>query len=67
MGKIFLEKSSIKYSGETSIRPFSGKLKRSIPGSIVLSFIQFVFIISQVEGYRNTLKLSCRPLAFTSF
>ena len=29
--------------------------------------IQFVFIICQVEGYQNILKLSCRPLAFTSY
>ena len=26
----------------------------------------FVFIVCQVEGYRNVLKLSCRPFAFTS-
>ena len=31
-----------------------------------LSFIHFVFIIWQVEGYLKILKLSCRPLAFTS-
>ena len=29
--------------------------------------MQFVFIICQVEGYRNILKLSFRPLVFTSF
>ena len=29
--------------------------------------MQFVFIAWQVEGYRNILKLSCRPLAFTLF
>ena len=33
-----------------------------MPGSIALSFIQFVFIVCQVKGYRNILKLSCRPL-----
>ena len=37
-----------------------------ISGSILWSFINFVFIVSQVEDYRNLLKLSCRPLAFTS-
>ena len=26
--------------------------------------MQFAFIESQVDGYRNTLKLSCRPFAF---
>ena len=41
------------------------KIER-ISGSIVKCFIQFVLIVCQVEGYRNVLKLSCRPLAFTS-
>ena len=31
-----------------------------------LSFKHFAFIICQVEGYLKILKLSCRPLAFTS-
>ena len=31
-----------------------------------LSFMQFLFILCQVEAYRNILKLSCRSLAFTS-
>ena len=29
-------------------------------------YVQFVFIVCQVEDYQNILKLSCRPLAFTS-
>ena len=29
-------------------------------------FTQFVYIVCQVEGSRNILKLSCRPLTFTS-
>ena len=29
-------------------------------GLITYSFVQFVFIVWQVEGYRNILKLSCR-------
>ena len=33
-------------------------------GSVAFSF---VFIIYQVEDYRNILKLSCRQLAFTSY
>ena len=37
-----------------------------ISGSIFWSFIYFVFIVCQVEGYRNWLKLSRRPLAFIS-
>ena len=30
-------------------------------------FIQFDFIVCQVEGYQNTFKKSCRPFAFTSY
>ena len=29
-------------------------------------FLQFVFIVCQVEDYRNMLKPSCRPFAFIS-
>ena len=29
--------------------------------------MQFVFIVCQVRDYRNILKLSCRPLAFTLY
>ena len=36
-----------------------------ISGSIVYIFIQFVFIVCQVEDYRNILKLSYRPLVLT--
>ena len=36
-----------------------------ISGSVSSSFIQFAFIACQIDGYRNILKLSCRPLAFT--
>ena len=36
-----------------------------ISGSIV--FIQFVFIVCPVEGYRNISKLSCRILPFTPY
>ena len=37
----------------------------NISGSIFESFIKFVVIICQFEGYRNILNLSCRLLAFT--
>ena len=57
MTNIFLEKSYAEYGGETSLRPFSEKLKLSI------SLDQ----LCQVEDYRNILKLSCRPLAFTPY
>ena len=67
MRNTFLEKSYKKYGGETGPRLFSEKIKIAhISGWIVQGFIQFIFIICQVEGYRNILKLSCRSLAFTS-
>ena len=53
MRNIFLEKSYTKCGRKTIPRPFSKKSK-------------FVFIVNQVKGYQNILKLSCRPLAFTS-
>ena len=46
MRNIFLGKSYTKCGWETSPRAFSEKLKLSI------------FIVCQVEGYRNILKLS---------
>ena len=68
MRNIFLEKSSTKYVGKTSPTPFSEKLKLSVSlNQWSKSFIQFAFIVCQVEGYRNTLKLSCEPLLFTSY
>ena len=35
--------------------------------SIVQSFTWFNFTVFQAEDYRNILKLSCRPLAFTTY
>ena len=58
---IFLEKSYRKCIEETIPRPFSKKLKLRISLNI------FVFIVCQVEGYQNILKLSCRSLAFVSY
>ena len=44
----------------------SEKIKNEhISGSIVERFMQFVPVKCRLEGYRNILKLSCRPLAFT--
>ena len=68
MRNIFLEKSHQKCGGETIPGPFSKISKLSISlDQLVLSLIQFVFIVCQVEDYRNILKLSCRQLAFTSY
>ena len=53
---------------ETSFRTSFWKTKiEHISESIVLSFIQFVFIICQVEGDWNVLKRNCKPLALTSY
>ena len=60
---IFLEISYSKCGAETCPRPFSGKVKLSI---LWINTLKFVSIISQVEGSRNILKLSCKSLAFTS-
>ena len=38
-----------------------------ISGSVVKSFIQFAFVVCQVEVYQNILKPSYRPLTFTSY
>ena len=68
MRNIFLEKSYTKCGEVTSSRPFSGKLKLRISRDQYSKvFIQFVFIVSQVEGYQNILKLSCISLAFTPY
>ena len=61
----FLEKSYTKCGGETSHRSFYEKVKLSI--SLDQSFIQFVFIVWQLESHKNILKLSWRPLAFSSY
>ena len=65
----FLEKTYQECSGETIPRPFREKTKLSICISTLAlqCFIQFVFIVCQVEGYQNMLKLSSKQLAFTSY
>ena len=47
--------------------PFPKMNIEHISGSVGLSFKQFIFIVCQAEGYQNTLKLGCIPLAFTSY
>ena len=68
MRNYFLEKSYKKYGGETILKPFSKKSKLSISmdQQSKVSY-SFTLLNVQVEGYRNTLKLSCRPRAFTSY
>ena len=60
-GNIFFEKSYIKCDGD--VTPWSKTEHISDQEYYVL---QFLFTVCQVEVYWNTLKLSCRPLAFTS-
>ena len=68
MRNIFLEKSYTKCGSEIIPKSFSTKPKFRIFLDIFLEYfwIYFVFIVCQIEYYRNWLKLSCRPLAFTS-
>ena len=68
MTNIFLLKSYARYCGETIPRPYSHGQRHNRPYLWINSLkIQFIFIVSQVQDYRNLLKLSCRPLAFTSY
>ena len=55
MRNIFLEKLFIK-CGEEKIKT------EHISGCIFRGFVQSVFVLHQVEGYRNMLKISSRPL-----
>ena len=63
---IFLEKSYTTLGGETIPRPFCKNQNWARLSINSLKFIRFVFVLCQVEGYRNILKLNCKPLAFTS-
>ena len=56
MRNIFLEKSYTKSVGETSPRPFYGKLKSSISLDQYSKVLCSFFIVCQVEGYQNILK-----------
>ena len=68
MRNIFLEKLYSKCGGETSSRPFSKKLKLTVSlDQWSKVFYSLFFIVWQVEGYQNILKLSNKPLAFTSY
>ena len=62
---IFIEKSCTKMVNKQF--PDSFLKNQNWTYLWINSFIQFVFTVCQVEGYWNQLKLSCRPLAFTSF
>ena len=59
----FLEKSYTKYGGETIPKTFSENSNLGILWTNSLRFYTG-FIVCQIEGYENILKLSCRAHAF---
>ena len=63
---IFLEKSYTKYGRGTIPRTFFKNQSWAYLWINILKFYIFCFIVWQIEDYQNWLKLSCRPLAFTS-
>ena len=67
MKNIFLEKSFTKVVEKLLPDPFLKNQIEHISESISKSLMQFVYVVFQVEGYQNILKLSCRPLVFTSY
>ena len=64
MRNIFLEKSYTKWGRETIPRPFSKNLKLYISVDQKSKVLYSLFLLYQVEGYRNILKLSCRILFY---
>ena len=68
MRNIFLVKSNIKRGGESIHKTFSKRSKLSISldqqSKVLYSLLLLNF---QVKGYRYVLKLSCRPVTFTSY
>ena len=66
MRNIFLEKSYTKFGGETIPRLFSKKSKLSIPPDQQSKVLYSLFLL-YIKGYQKILKLSSRPLTFTSY
>ena len=64
---IFLQKSFIECGRETIPRFFPKKSKVSISLVQLPKVLYSFFIVCEAEDYRNELKLSCRPLAFTIY
>ena len=67
MKNIFLEKSFTKVVEKLLPDLFLKNQIEHISESISKRLVQFVYIVFQVGGYQNILKLNCRPLAFTSY
>ena len=66
MRNIFLAKSYNTCGGETFPRSFSKKSKFSMSLDQCSKVLHSFFIVCLVEDYWNILKLSYKPLAFTS-
>ena len=66
-GFFFLKTCAQNAEEKLGPRPFSEKLKSSISLDQQSKGLQFVFYVCQAKGYRDILKLSCRPLVFTLF
>ena len=63
---IFIKKSYTNYVGDTIPRPFSKKAKLSISLD-QYSQVSYSLFLWYAKDNQNTLKLSCRLLAFTSY
>ena len=66
---IFPKKSYANCGGETIPGSFSkiSKLSKSLNSLKFYAICSYVLIVCKVEDYRSILKLSSRPLAFTSY
>ena len=68
MRNIFTKKWYTKFGGETSLKPFSVKLKLSISLDQQSKVSYSLFLLhAKLRGYQNILKLNCRILAFISY
>ena len=68
MRNIFLEKSYTHCGAETSPRPFYEKLKLSISlDQLPKVSCGLIFLVCQVEDYRNILKLGCNYLTLSFY
>ena len=68
MIQLEFQKSPIRYLPQpTELKQVTSKLNKQQFGTVIIKAYDKSFIVCQVEDYRNLLKLSCRPLSFTSY
>ena len=68
MKNISFERSSTNVVKKTISRLFSKKPKLSITLDQKSKVLYNLFLLyAKIQGYRNALKLCCRPIAFTSY